>query len=147
MIRFLIRSPLLWIGMLVAAYISWLWLKSMAKPMGFSYSRGGLQVVVAAGGERLSFQAGRDPGFGTPPGFETLVPGRPGAYHLYFFSLIGSRGHPVWAAGSMVSLSFRALLGGYLAFWYGFLGWRAWRYHRRNGVAGEMVQPTVDSRG
>jgi hypothetical protein len=143
MVRFLLRSPLLWIGMLVAAYISWLWLKSTAQPIGFSYSRGGLQIVVAAGGDRFSFRVGRDPQPGAGSGFEMLVPGHFGAaYYLCFFAQLGSRGRPVWFGGSLVSLSFRALLGGYLALWYGFLGWRAWRYHRRHAVLVEAaIQP------
>jgi hypothetical protein len=136
MIRFLLRSPLLWIGMLVAAYLSWLWLKSMAKPIGFSYSRGGQMIQVAAGYECYVMIWRSEPGLD-----QGFVNGGPEmGLVLTLASLtrrpVGGSGH--WAPGYshlMVTWSFRVLLGGYLALWYGVLGWRAWRYHRRsNGV-------------
>ena len=138
MLRFLLRSPLLWIGMLVATYISWLWLKSTAKPTGFGYSRSGLYIKVVAGGERFSMAGGSGSGWG--PGF---VSGGPEAYLMMLLAGLGEpgpvrfastsgRGRPGW--GVSISISFPALLGAYLAGWYGFLGCRAWAYYRRNAV-------------
>ncbi|WP_265594331.1 hypothetical protein [Haloferula sp. BvORR071] len=150
MVRFLLRSPLLWIGMLVAAYISWLWLKTTAKPMGFSYSRRDLQIVVALGSERFSLATGAASGLGAGTGFQLdFAPGKFGPAHYLWMQSLGRKG-PVAFVGSStywgVSWSFQALLTGYLAVWYGFLGWRAWRYHRRHMVrVDDPVQPSADA--
>jgi hypothetical protein len=142
MVRFLLRSPLLWIGVLVATYISWLWFKSTAKPTGFGYSRSGQYIKVVAGGERFSMAGGSGSGWG--PGFVSGEPevylmtlcaglGKPG---LVKFAFTSGGGRPGW--GGSISISFPALLAAYLAVWYGFLGWRVWRYYRRNAVPADM---------
>ena len=133
-IRFFLRSPLLWIGVFMTTYISWLGIGSGGEHMGFNYSRNGHLVVVCAGAERLVLGWASKPGLNR--GLEPLVPGgipmlpRATKHAPVSFA---SRSGPEFRHWRF-SIALRDLLAAHLVLWYGFLGWRAWRYHRRHAV-------------
>ena len=140
-IRFLLRSPLLWIGIFVTIYLSWLWIESGGVHLGFNYSRNGHLIAVTAGAERLGVAWISQPGLNY--GYMPLGPGgiwvRPsGKDAPVWFTVSPRASSRHWQA----RIHFRTLLTTYLVVWYGFLGWRVWRYHRKHVVAVDMPAGT-----